>query len=69
MQKVNDRIPVKRNGFAKEILNKHKKGKNDNNLALTFISNQKINLFLNVLGELCRFNDTIPQYACMEGNA
>lgn len=65
-QKTNDRIPIELNAFAKEILDKYKKEKYDNDLALPVISNQKMNKYLKVLGELCGFNDPITR-VCFRG--
>ena len=65
-QKTNDRIPIELNAFAKEIIDKYKKEKYDNDLALPVISNQKMNKYLKVLGELCGFNDPITR-VCFRG--
>ena len=65
-QKTNVRIPIELNAFAKEVLNKYKKERYGNDLALPVISDQKMNKYLKDLGELCGFKDPIKR-ACFRG--
>ena len=66
-QKTNDRIPIDLNAFSKAILDKYKKERFPDGLALPVITNQRMNEYLKVLCELCEINEPISRAVVRAG--
>lgn len=66
-QKTNDRLPINLNSFAKEILEKYSDQRFPKGLALPVISNQKMNVYLKDLCELCEINEPITNVCVKAG--
>ncbi len=60
-KKTHDRLRIDLNEQAKAILNKYRKQTFPGDLALPVITNQKMNLYLKDLGELCGFTEPITK--------
>ncbi len=66
-QKTHDRLPINLNSFAKEILDKYSDCRFPDGLALPVISNQRMNLYLKDLCELCEINEPITEVCYRAG--
>lgn len=66
-QKTNDRLPIDLNEYSKAILDKYKDCRFPDDIALPVISNQKLNVYIKVLGELCGFNELITRVCFRAG--
>ena len=66
-QKTNDRLPIDLNEYSKAILDKYRDCSFPDDIALPVLSNQKMNIHIKTLGELCRFNDPITRVSFRAG--
>jgi integrase len=60
-KKTHERLIIELNSFSRAILDKYKDEKYPDDLALPVISNQKMNIYLKDLCELCGFTDTVTK--------
>ena len=60
-RKTNDALTIDLNNYSRAILEKYKDYRYPGDLALPVISNQKMNDYVKILGELCGFNTPIPR--------
>lgn len=58
-QKTSDSLKIDLNKYSSAILDKYKDFITDNNSALPVISNQKMNMYLKEMGEICEINEKI----------
>ena len=66
-QKTNDKLQIELNDYSAAILDKYKDVAFPGGLALPVISNQRMNDYIKVLGELCEFNTPITRVVYRAG--
>lgn len=66
-QKTHDRLPINLNKFAKAILDKYKDNRFPGGLALPVITNQRMNVYIKDLCEICGFNQPISRVVYRAG--